>query len=286
MSQTTLHWSAPPPATAAVARLGAGAANEWAVHEATDRAPAMTLDELLATAELLSRFDRKYFVPAETFRVFAAKLHDDFRVLDIHGLRLFGYESVYFDTPDLATYRAHLQGRRRRFKVRTRTYLDSETCMLEVKLKGPRAITVKMRSPHPHDRRGELTPAALTAAADFVYDRYGLALPAGLGPVLTTTNRRATFASRTEAARFTCDIGLICRDSTGEVLANGDYVLVESKAGASGSLADRTLRDLGIRPVSVSKYCIGIAVTHPEVASNPWHRTLRSYFDEATPVAT
>jgi hypothetical protein len=255
------------------------------VHEATDRAQALSLDELLATAELLSRVDRKYFVPAETFRAFAAQVGDDFRVLEIDGLRLFGYESVYFDTPDLATYRAHLQGRRRRFKVRTRTYLDSQICMLEVKLKGPRAVTVKMRSPHPHDRRGELTPAALAAAADFVHDRYGLALPAGLGPVLTTTNRRATFASHTEAARFTCDIGLICRDSNGEVSARGDHVLVESKAGATGSLADRTLRDLGVRPVSVSKYCIGIAVTHPEVASNPWHRTLRRYFDDATPVA-
>jgi VTC domain len=285
VSQTTFHERAHRTASAGVARFGTGAANEWAVHEATDRAQALSLDELLATAELLTRVDRKYFVPAETFRAFAAQVGDDFRVLEMGGLRLFAYESVYFDTPDLATYRAHLQGRRRRFKVRTRTYLDSQICMLEVKLKGPRAATVKMRSPHPHDRRGELTPAALTVAADFVHDTYGLALPAGLGPVLTTTNRRATFVSHTEAARFTCDIGLICRGSTGEVSAKGDHVLVESKAGASGSLADRTLRDLGIRPVSVSKYCIGIAVTHPEVASNPWHRTLRAYFDEATPVA-
>jgi hypothetical protein len=94
VSQTTLQGRAHRTASAGVARFGTRAANEWAVHEATDRAQALNLDELLATAELLTRVDRKYFVPAETFRAFAAQIGDDFRVLEIGGLRLFAYESV------------------------------------------------------------------------------------------------------------------------------------------------------------------------------------------------
>lgn len=285
MSLTTVHDTARQPAEATIGYIGAGPTNEQAVHDATQLLRPTGLDELVARVELLTRVDRKYFVPVETFREFTALVKGEFAVLDIDGRRMFGYESVYFDTPDLATYRAHLQGRRRRFKLRTRTYVDSGACMLEVKLKGPRAITVKMRTAHPHDRRRELTPEALAAGADFVHENYGLPLPDGLGPVLTTTNSRATFASLTEGARFTCDVGLICRDSTGEVVAKGDHVLVESKAGASGSLADRTLRDLGMRPVTISKYCIGVAVTHPEVASNPWHLTLRRYFEAPRPAA-
>jgi hypothetical protein len=31
--------------------------------------------------------------------------------------------------------------------------------------------------------------------------------------------------------------------------------------------------------VSVSKYCIGIALLHPAIPANPWHRVLRRHFD-------
>ena len=39
------------------------------------------------------------------------------------------------------------------------------------------------------------------------------------------------------------------------------------------------LRELGVRPASVSKYCVGVAALHPELPSNPWHQTLRRYFE-------
>ena len=115
----------------------------------------------MALAELQTRVDRKYFVPAEVFRRMIAELAGELRVLDIDGRRTFGYESVYFDTPDLATYRAHLQRRRLRFKARTRTYTDSGLSMFEVKLTGPRGETVKQRVPHPAEHRAELTEEAL-----------------------------------------------------------------------------------------------------------------------------
>ena len=35
----------------------------------------------------------------------------------------FDYESVYFDTPDLTCYLLAARRRRRRFKIRTRTYV-------------------------------------------------------------------------------------------------------------------------------------------------------------------
>lgn len=57
--------------------------------------------------------------------------------------RLFNYESVYVDTPDLEMFTAHKQGRRRRDKIRTRTYADTGLCMFEAKFKGLRGATVK-----------------------------------------------------------------------------------------------------------------------------------------------
>jgi hypothetical protein len=56
-------------------------------------------------------------------------------------------------------------------------------------------------------------------------------------------------------------------------------VLVESKSAGRASAPDRILRELGIRPAAVSKYCVGVAALHPELPSNPWHQTLRRYFE-------
>ena len=135
----------------------------------------ISLDELMALAELQTRVDRKYFVPAGVFRQLIAELADELQVLDIDGRRTFGYESVYFDTPDLTTYRAHLQRRRQRFKARTRTYTDTGLCMFEVKLTGARGETVKQRVPHPVEHSAELTAEAVAHLAHHA----GPGLPAG-----------------------------------------------------------------------------------------------------------
>jgi len=34
-----------------------------------------------------------------------------------------------------------------------------------------------------------------------------------------------------------------------------------------------------VRPASVSKYCVAVAALHPELPSNPWHQTLKRYFE-------
>jgi VTC domain len=242
------------------------------------------LTALNELAELQTRVDRKYFVPADVFHQLIAALADQLRVLDIDALRSFDYESVYFDTPELSTYRAHVQRRRLRFKARTRTYLDSGLTMFEVKLTGARGETVKRRLPHPMEHRAELTDEALAHLARTLGDAYHQDVPPGMRPTLVTAYRRTTFVARTGEMRLTCDTGLVCRDQRHEVGDSGTHVLVESKSGTrAGSVADRMLRSLGVQPTSVSKYAVAVAALHPELPSNPWHQTLRRYF---TPLQT
>jgi hypothetical protein len=273
MSGLTLAPAAPPAGHAATTPA------ERAVVAAAAKVEPIGLDQLNELAELQTRVDRKYFVPADVFRRMIDELGGELQVLDIDGRRSFGYESVYFDTPRLDNYRAHLQRRRQRFKARTRTYTDSGLTMFEVKLAGARGETVKERVPHPAEHRAELTDAALAHLGGTLLRAYHQDMPAGMQPTLVTTYRRTTFVARTGAARLTCDVALVCRDGSHEVHDTGTHVLVESKSGGhGGSAADRLLRDLGVRPASVSKYAIGVAALHPEVPSNPWHQTLRRYF--------
>lgn len=240
--------------------------------------PEVDLRTLESNAALLTRVDRKYVVPVSTVERLVASLDDDWRSLDVAGTRLFGYTSTYFDTADLHTYRAHLQRRRRRFKVRVRRYVDSDSCMLEVKRKGLRGLTVKERTPHPVWGQRELGESGHAFVADVV--RGHAVLPSGpLNPVVTTCNRRATLASLSGQARLTVDTDLACGWGDAHLALRAGFVLVESKADGLGSSVDRTLRALGERPVSVSKYCIGVASLGLELPSNPWRRVARRYFE-------
>ena len=152
-----------------------------------DELRAVGLDDLNKSASLLTRKDRKYIVPM----ALAKKLitQGGLRVLEIEGLRSFRYESVYFDTPDRISYLAAAHKRRRRFKVRTRSYVDSGLCSLEVKTRERRGLTEKHRLPYAVDRKTCLDGEAL----EFI-DAFETIAPVSreLRPVLTTRYSRTT----------------------------------------------------------------------------------------------
>lgn len=240
---------------------------------ATGKTP-VSLDEVMEAADLQTRLEKKYLLTPEEFVRLAGELQD-FRVLEIDGRRLFGYESVYFDSPDLVTFRDHRQGRRLRYKIRTRTYLDSGETLFEVKLKGGRGQTVKLRLPYQFEDRAQVNEAAHDFLTCALLEHYDATAPE-LTPSLTTRYSRATFVDLDDGARLTCDIDLACTGQ-GDTTQGPDQILVESKS-TGGGRADEVLASLGVRPVSVSKYCIGIALTRPELPANKWNRMLRDQF--------
>lgn len=132
--------------------------------------PPIGLDELVERAGLLTRLDRKYMLPVADLPFVLAGLDDDVRVLEMGGgQREFGYRSVYFDTPGMDGYLAAARRRRRRFKLRIRTYLDSGQHFFEIKTRGPRGTTVKQRIPYEGDFRrlgGEARAYADTVLAE------------------------------------------------------------------------------------------------------------------------
>jgi hypothetical protein len=234
------------------------------------------LEQVLSEAALQTRVDRKYLVTPGQFEELGRRIGTTFRVLEIDGRRVFGYESVYFDTASLDLFRAHRQGRRRRYKARVRTYLDSGACMFEVKLKGRRGETVKHRLPYPLEDRGRMNAEAVEFMSQLLSQEYGEQLP-DLEPAATTSYSRLTLVDLEAGARLTCDVDLVC--SQGDHHASGsDMILVESKSSGSGSVADTALRQMGVRPIGISKYCIAVALLHRTLPANKWNRTLRTHF--------
>ncbi|MGC5224969.1 polyphosphate polymerase domain-containing protein [Micromonospora sp. DT81.3] len=247
-----------------------------------DRFAPIGLEELVAESALLTRVDRKYVVPLAEASMLLERLNDGMRVLELGGLRDFAYESIYFDTPDLLSFRMAAQPRRRRFKLRTRTYLDTQASFLEVKTRGARSATVKDRIPYELSVRDRLTGDARDYAADALA-AIGVEprRASGLGATMTTRYRRATLVTADGSARATVDTGLRWDDASGATLSLPALAIIETKSGARASEVDRVLWRAGHRPATVSKYATGLAALHPDLPRNRWSRLLRGPFSDA-----
>jgi hypothetical protein len=241
----------------------------------------ITLEELNAVAALQTRVDRKYVVPRAALDQVLAGLGDDCRVLDFGGARDSLYESVYFDTPDYASYLGAARKRRRRFKIRTRAYLDTSACFLEVKTAGGRSMTVKDRIAYDLDNRDVITgegreyvdeTMTLTGVADL--------RDTPLRSTLVTEYRRSTLYIPSSGARATIDLGLVLRGDDQRSLSLPDLAVVESKSAGGPTIVDKLLWRNGHRPDSISKYCVGLAALHPDLPSNKWRRVLRRHFQQ------
>lgn len=234
---------------------------------------AVSLAEVEALAHLQTRVDRKYVVPEWLAARLVTDLVGMVQVLEIDGLRSFRYSSVYFDAPDLRLYLAAARGRPRRAKVRTRTYIDSGLCSLEVKTRDPRGLTVKHRRPHAvgdHRRLG--------GGDAFVRGFEGLAeVSAALRPTLTTRFTRSTLLLADGAARVTLDVDLEMTTPDGARARLPGGVVVETKSPGGPSDVDRLLWAGRCRPARVSKYGAGMAALHPDLPGNRWARVVRDH---------
>ena len=237
--------------------------------------PPIGLAELNAEAALQTRVDRKYVVPVATARQVLAAFGGQPRVLEMDGLRSFAYDSVYFDTPGLDSYLLAARGRRRRYKIRTRTYTDTGTSFLEVKTEGARAATVKERVPYDIADRSRLTTEGLEYVKETLATAVG-DVPAGaLGPVLETRYRRTTLYLPESGSRATIDSHVTWQGSDGQPWVLEGSVVLETKSGSAAGPLDRHLWQHGVRPCRISKFATGMAALHPHLPANRWNRTLR-----------
>ncbi|MFT4258726.1 polyphosphate polymerase domain-containing protein [Microbacterium sp.] len=243
------------------------------------RLEPISLDELLDQAALLTRVDRKYAMTVADALEVLAELPETTRVLTMDDRRAFSYESYYFDTPDLLSFRMAALGRRRRFKLRTRSYVDTEDAFLELKTRGARSATVKERIEYGFDDREELTDEGREYAAEGLS---ALGIPAPdeleLRPTLATRYRRTTLLAPDGGGRATIDTGLSWELADGTTMTLSDLVIIETKSGQRTGDLDRLLWRHGIRPSTISKYGTGLAALRPDLPRNKWARVLRRSF--------
>ncbi|MDO4888553.1 MAG: VTC domain-containing protein [Actinomycetaceae bacterium] len=289
-----------------VRQLPAREAREQLVTEANEpsemgaalgRLPAITLDELSAQAALLRRVDRKYLVaPALALDLVRYLGASGARVLTIDDAREFHYLSDYFDTPDFSLHRLAATKRRRRFKVRSRIYLDSGLHFAELKTRGgrgysikdrlqledvPRQVCQRMSGAEPirgqeiiaRPQVAEWVAAQLVERGIADTRRAGTRIVAGLRGSLRSVYTRSTLYIPGDC-RVTIDVALTIGDPNATASFRVPGVVVETKSSGGSSRADHWLWRHGARPTRFSKYSVGVVKSNPALPTNRWHRTL------------
>ena len=253
------------------------------LRELVRRLDPTDLATLDASTRLHTRKDRKYVVDPGVLATMLGDLPDDTLVLDIDGRRWFTYESTYFDTSELDSYRLNATGRPGRFKVRIRTYHETGTTVVEVKTKDARGRTVKHRRSVERHHGYDLDRVAREFAARF--DRVS-PYTSELRPVLTTRYQRATLVSPGRTSRATIDCGLECTDRDGGRTGLPGAVILETKSAGQPTPLDRLLWRSGHRPVKISKYATGLAALHPELPANRWYPVLTRHFGRRSEIGS
>lgn len=242
--------------------------------ELWQRMRTITLSQM-RSVKLMNRIDTKYVLSYdEVLRLIAAAADNDYYVQIIDDVRACRYLTLYYDTSEREMFRQHHNRKLCRQKLRTRTYVESNTTFFEIKNKSNRGRTTKRRteiaSEHFNSFGRDCEAVKLLSA----HSAYQLS---ELVPTLTTRFTRITLVNPTLTERITIDLELEYEDMrSGKRASIPRMAIVELKQdGNITSLTKLLLRDMRIPPLKVSKYCLGTTLTVEGIKRNRFKAKLQ-----------
>jgi hypothetical protein len=219
---------------------------------------------------LLDRIDTKYVLHVRQLYSALAALTEHYRVLEIGAIRLHRYQTLYFDTVSFALYLDHHAGKRNRYKVRSRSYVDTQLAFLEVKFKTHKNRTIKSRI-----QTLGLVARFTPQTREFLSAHCSLSSQL-LEPKLWNDFWRITMVSKQHQERLTLDLHLgFCNDRQEVGLPNIAIAEVKQDGMNCGSAFMRQMRTMNIHPRRFSKYCMGVTTLYQYVKHNNFKPELR-----------
>ena len=234
----------------------------------------ITLDEM-STIKLMNRIDTKFLIPESMLLELLEMVKDDYRVQVVADKPVSKYQTLYYDTADLSMYTVHHNGRLRRQKIRSRTYLDSDLSFLEIKKKDNKGRTKKTRIKIPlavFDR-----VKSSEEAAKFIHELLPEFHVDQLYPQVYNRFDRITLVNNGMTERLTIDGNLYFKNfQTGIELPVPGFMIVELKQdGHCPSLFKDILQERKVLAKGFSKYCLGTILTNPDAKKNRFKEKLR-----------
>jgi hypothetical protein len=219
--------------------------------------------------KLMNRTDTKFTFPLSQLGNLLETIKEDYSCLTINDSRQSVYKTLYYDTERLGLYQQHHNGELNRYKIRHRTYIDSGLAYLEVKFKSNKDRTIKRRIKSALMLNGFQNEALYFLSKELPFS------PLDLKPIVWVNYSRITLVSKTSAERLTLDVNLeVKRDERSTSLDN--MVIAEVKqAGKQNSVFIQAVKKHGIREGAISKYCLAVMLTYPEIKKNNFKEKLR-----------
>lgn len=245
-----------------------------ALDQAAEAIPPITLEEMDAV-KLLNRIDSKYLTnEAVLLDILSDARAAGYRALKAEGVKISPYNSIYYDTDGMKMFLDHHNRRLVRQKVRTRVYVNSGDAYLEIKRKNNHGRTKKKRTSIPESELGGFSSDA--AACEYLAKHSAFTVDM-LSPVLSTEFRRITLVNPAMTERLTIDTDLhFTNFRTGMKASLEDAVIIELKQdGHAASQMKGILLSHRVKPVRVSKYCVAVTLTDPEVKSGRFKLKVR-----------
>lgn len=211
----------------------------------------------LEESALMNRTDTKFVFHRSLLPEIVKDLKNQYYSLDIQGNRISKYETLYFDDEDFRFYLDHHNGKGNRHKVRKRKYVDSDLTFIEVKNK-IKGRTIKNRRAV-QDIRLKLSPEEKDFASQLTQNEKKLM------PNMWNHFYRITLVNKDIAERVTFDINLSF-SWDGREQRFDDIVIAELKQEKAHRESGfyLSMKKNEIRPLSISKYCIGTVFLHAE----------------------
>ncbi len=237
------------------------------ILEALDEFVPISLEEMDAV-KLMDRTDTKFLLSQHGFTDLLRVLKKNYQCLEVEGHRASRYQTVYLDTDELDFYIKHHNGKRNRYKIRYRKYVESDLTFLEIKFKNNKKRTVKNRMIVP-DIELELSEDS----SHFIKEISGIDYE--VKNTLENTFQRITLVNQPLQERLTMDLCLKF-DAFGNAAEMGDVVICElkqEKAKRNSPFLD-ALKHHYHRPMRISKYCMGIAMLNDQVKKNNFKENL------------
>jgi hypothetical protein len=225
--------------------------------------------EQMSGVKLMNRTDTKFVTNRTKLYQLLKLAQQDYYIQEIDGERNLEYDTTYFDTRAFDMYNQHQWGHTNRQKIRFRTYCISGLQFMEVKTKNNHGRTKK--------KRIEVTDMDVLEKQkyDFLskHLRYGADT---LQPALNNHFSRITLVNKGKTERLTIDSSLSFHNlQSNKSMDMGDLVIIELKRdGLVSSPVLDMLRQLRIHPHGFSKYCMGSALTNPQLPTNRFKRKL------------
>lgn len=228
---------------------------------------SITLQEIDGV-KLMDRTDTKFTFNINELPAVLQEAKNHYRILEVEGNRISRYKTLYFDTEDFGLYNQHHCGKLNRYKIRHRTYVESNLGYLEVKFKNNKGRTLKTRIK-------ELNVPDLSSGKAFDFLTRILPFdPLILLPKIWINYSRITLVNKISAERLTLDLYLEF-EKNGETQNLNQLVIAEVKQDSKvASPFISIMRHKHIREGSISKYCFGIASSFSQVKKNNFKRKL------------